>query len=103
MADIYFENITKSFDGKTILKNINLHIKDKELFTFLGPSGCGKTTLLRILAGFENPDSGSARLGERDITKLAPEKREIATQYSHVLFLYTTFNAILFFIMVHYK
>lgn len=36
MADIYFENITKSFDGKTILKNINLHIKDKELFTFWG-------------------------------------------------------------------
>ena len=83
MADIYFENITKSFDGKTILKNINLHIKDKELFTFLGPSGCGKTTLLRILAGFESLDSGSVKLGERDITKLAPEKREIAMVFQN--------------------
>ena len=83
MADIYFENITKSFDGKTILKNINLHIKDKELFTFLGPSGCGKTTLLRILAGFESLDSGSVKLGERDITNLAPEKREIAMVFQN--------------------
>ena len=59
MADIYFENITKSFDGKTILKNINLHIKDKELFTFLGPSGCGKTTLLRTIADLQQATSGT--------------------------------------------
>ena len=83
MADIYFENIVKSFDQKTILRNINLQIKDKELFTFLGPSGCGKTTLLRILAGFENPDSGCVKLDASDITSLAPEKRNIAMVFQN--------------------
>jgi iron(III) transport system ATP-binding protein len=83
MGNILFKNIWKSFDGKNILKDINIEIKDGELFTFLGPSGCGKTTLLRILAGFEKPDSGSIEINKEDITDLIPEKRSISMVFQN--------------------
>ncbi|MFW5647811.1 MAG: ABC transporter ATP-binding protein [Candidatus Alkaliphilus sp. MAG34] len=83
MGSIYFENIVKSFGKRTVLKDINIEIKDGELFTFLGPSGCGKTTLLRILAGFEKPDSGTVRLDDKDITDLIPEKRGISMVFQN--------------------
>ncbi len=51
-------NITKSYDENVILDQLNLYIRENEFLTLLGPSGCGKTTLLRILGGFETPDSG---------------------------------------------
>ena len=51
-------NVTKSFDENVILDHLNLYIRENEFLTLLGPSGCGKTTLLRILGGFETPDSG---------------------------------------------
>ena len=51
-------NITKSYDGVTILDDLNLYIRENEFLTLLGPSGCGKTTTLRILGGFETPDAG---------------------------------------------
>ena len=53
------ENITKSFDGKTILNNLNLEVKDNSILSIVGPSGAGKTTLLRCIAGLEKIDSGS--------------------------------------------
>lgn len=53
------ENITKSFDGKTILNNLNLEVKDNSILSIVGPSGAGKTTLLRCIAGLEKVDSGS--------------------------------------------
>ncbi|KRN99867.1 amino acid ABC transporter ATP-binding protein [Companilactobacillus kimchiensis] len=53
------ENITKSFDGKTILDNLNLEVKDNSILSIVGPSGAGKTTLLRCIAGLEKIDSGS--------------------------------------------
>ena len=56
---IKIENLAKAFGEKVILDNINLDIKRGEFVTLLGPSGCGKTTLLRMLAGFMQPDSGS--------------------------------------------
>ena len=49
-------NITKSYDGVTILDDLNLYIRENEFLTLLGPSGCGKTTTLRILGGFETPE-----------------------------------------------
>lgn len=52
------ENITKSFDGKTILDNLNLEVKDNSILSIVGPSGAGKTTLLRCIAGLEKVDSG---------------------------------------------
>lgn len=58
MATITFENISKSFGSHQVLKDLSLVVKDGECFTLLGPSGCGKTVLLRLLAGFEVPDSG---------------------------------------------
>lgn len=83
MGSIRFENIVKSFGKRTVLKNVSIEIKDGELFTFLGPSGCGKTTLLRILAGFEKPDSGLIKLDEKDITDLIPEKRDISMVFQN--------------------
>ena len=58
MATITFENISKAFGSHQVLKNLSLTVKDGECFTLLGPSGCGKTVLLRLLAGFDVPDSG---------------------------------------------
>ena len=52
-------DITKSYDENVILEKLNLYIRENEFLTLLGPSGCGKTTLLRILGGFETPDSGN--------------------------------------------
>ena len=66
--DVSLKNIVKSFDGIQVLKNINLDIKDGEIFSILGPSGCGKTTLLRMIAGFTDPDEGAVYLGNEDIT-----------------------------------
>ncbi|KMY50958.1 ABC transporter ATP-binding protein [Peribacillus loiseleuriae] len=75
MASIQIENVQKAF-GKTIAVNhLNLDIKDGEFFTFLGPSGCGKTTTLRMIAGFYYPTKGVVRFGERDMTRVPPEKR----------------------------
>ena len=65
--DIKIENINKSYDGVQVLKNINLTIQDGEFFSILGPSGCGKTTLLRMIAGFIEPDSGAIYLGDEDL------------------------------------
>lgn len=83
MGNIRFENIGKSFGEKRIIDSVSIEIEDGELFTFLGPSGCGKTTLLRLLAGFEKPDSGAVSLSGVDITDFAPEKREIGMVFQN--------------------
>ena len=75
------ENITKSFDDKMILNNLNLEIGRNEFVTLLGPSGCGKTTTLRIIGGFEMPDEGRVMFEGNDITKLSPDKRHINTVF----------------------
>ncbi|MFC6177791.1 amino acid ABC transporter ATP-binding protein [Companilactobacillus huachuanensis] len=59
------ENITKSFDGKTILDNLNLEVKDNSILSIVGPSGAGKTTLLRCIAGLERVDSGTFTLNDK--------------------------------------
>lgn len=75
MASIKIENVQKAF-GKTIaVDQLNLEIKDGEFFTFLGPSGCGKTTTLRMIAGFYYPTKGVVRFGDKDMTRVPPEKR----------------------------
>ena len=78
---IELKNITKAFDGETILDNISLDIHDNEFITLLGPSGCGKTTTLRIIGGFEFPDQGDVIfMGDR-INDIPPHKRNVNTVF----------------------
>lgn len=83
MNDILLKNISKSFEGELILENINLTVPVGKFFALLGPSGCGKTTILRLIAGFEQPDAGSIFLGETDITHLPSNKRKVNTVFQN--------------------
>lgn len=80
---VILNDISHKFGDNLVLKNINLEIPDGEMFTLLGPSGCGKTTILRIIAGFLKPTKGSVFLGNQDITKIPPEKRNIGTVFQN--------------------
>ena len=78
---IELKNISKAFDGETVLDNISLDIYDNEFVTLLGPSGCGKTTTLRLIGGFEYPDEGDVVfMGER-INDTPPHKRNVNTVF----------------------
>lgn len=83
MGQVILKDISHSFGNTEVLHNISLKIEDGELFTLLGPSGCGKTTILRILAGFLKPTTGSVFLDGKDISKLSPEKRNIGTVFQN--------------------
>ena len=74
---IDLKNVSKIFDGVTVVDNFNLYVKKGEFITFLGPSGCGKSTTLRMIAGFEFPSKGEILLKGKDITNLPPNKRPI--------------------------
>lgn len=74
-------DISKAFDGETVLDELNLNIHENEFLTLLGPSGCGKTTTLRILGGFATPDKGSVIFDGKDITNLPPNKRQLNTVF----------------------
>lgn len=76
---IDLKNISVSFDGQPILKNLNLYIRDGEFITLLGPSGCGKTTTLRIIAGFLEPDSGEVVFEGKVINGMPAYKRQVNT------------------------
>ncbi|MCF0175593.1 MAG: ATP-binding cassette domain-containing protein [Bacteroidales bacterium] len=78
---INIEHLSKSFSGKKVLDDINLYIRKGEFITFLGPSGCGKTTLLRQIAGFLQPDSGSIVMEGRDLTGIPPHLRPLNTVF----------------------
>ena len=100
---IELRNVSKSFDGETVLKNLSLDIHDKEFITLLGPSGCGKTTTLRIIGGFVEPDEGDVCfMGER-INDLPPYKRNVNTVFQrYALFPHlNVFENIAFGLRVH--
>ena len=78
---IEIKNISKSFGDKRILNDVSLYVKRGEFLTLLGPSGCGKTTLLRILAGFGNADSGEILINGKDITGIPPHERPVNTVF----------------------
>ena len=84
---IKYENVQISYGDFVAVDDLNLEIKEGEFFTFLGPSGCGKSTTLRTLVGFIDPSKGNIFVDEKDITRLAPEKREIGIVFqSYALF-----------------
>lgn len=83
MRRIRFENITKHYNGELILENISLEIPGGTFFALLGPSGSGKTTMLRLIAGLEQADSGSIFLGEEDITHMPAYKRRVNTVFQN--------------------
>ena len=74
-------DVSKSFDGETVLDHINLKIHDKEFVTLLGPSGCGKTTTLRIIGGFESPDTGDVCFDGKSVKDVPPHKRSVNTVF----------------------
>lgn len=73
--------ISKRYGNKPVLSSLDLDIFDGEFLTLLGPSGCGKTTLLRLLAGFERPDTGTLTLAGQDLLPLPPERRPLNTVF----------------------
>ena len=75
MTSITLKGLTKRFGSTTAVDQVSLQINSGELFFLLGPSGCGKTTLLRMIAGFIEPDRGSVKFGDKDVTLLPPERR----------------------------
>ena len=74
-------DVTKEFDGVSVVESMNLSIRKGEFVTLLGPSGCGKTTTLRMIAGFETPTSGQILLNGKDISALPPNLRPVNTVF----------------------
>lgn len=88
---IRLTGISKSFDGKEIISNLNLDVNHGEFLTILGPSGCGKTTVLRMIAGFETVDKGDIILDEQNVTDIPAEHRHVNTVFqSYALFPHMT-------------
>ncbi|WP_110751932.1 ABC transporter ATP-binding protein [Phyllobacterium leguminum] len=77
MSFLDISHLQKSFGTNTVVKDFTLGIEKGEFVSFLGPSGCGKTTVLRMVAGFETPTSGTIRIGGKDVINLKPNQRNI--------------------------
>lgn len=81
MHIIELKNLTKVYDGETVVDGIDLYIKENEFVTMLGPSGCGKTTTLRMIGGFVAPDGGDLYFNGEDLAVIPPYKRQINTVF----------------------
>jgi spermidine/putrescine transport system ATP-binding protein len=81
--EVELQSVTKRFGEVTAVDEISLSVLKGEFLTLLGPSGCGKTTLLRMIAGFETPDSGSVVLAGHDVTDVSPNRRNVTTVFQH--------------------
>ena len=80
-GEVSVEGVSKTFDQEVVLEKIELEVAPSETLSLLGPSGCGKTTLLRSIAGLENPEEGKIKIGDQVVfdigISIAPEKRKI--------------------------
>lgn len=87
MSEIHIQRLNKTYAGVRVLSDIDLHIRQGEFIAILGPSGCGKTTLLRMIAGFEQPDSGTISIGGKVVTSnkttIAPEDRNLGIVFQN--------------------
>ena len=92
MAEITFDGITKVFrDGTVAIEDLDLVVPDGSLFVVVGPSGCGKTTLLRLVAGLEDPTAGRILIGVEDVTDASPRDRDVAMVFqSYALYPHLT-------------
>lgn len=83
MAEIVFEQVSKSFGNTKVIENLNLTIRDGAFTVLLGPSGCGKTTLLRMIAGIGPATSGTIYMDGEDISAVPPGKRNVAMVFQN--------------------
>jgi spermidine/putrescine transport system ATP-binding protein len=82
-GEIHLEQLEKRFGDVVAVNGIDMEIPGGEFFTMLGPSGCGKTTTLRLIAGFERPDSGAIKLDGVDMSRTPPHKRRVNTVFQN--------------------
>ena len=87
MTAVELQGVTKRFGHHVAVDDVDLEVREGEFLSLLGPSGCGKTTTLRLIAGFERPDTGSLRIGDQDVASLPPYRRPVNTVFqSYALF-----------------
>src|SRR5690242_5929168 len=80
-ADVRLAGVRKTYGDVVAVDGVDIEVREGEFFTMLGPSGSGKTTCLRMIAGFERPDSGRVELGGTDVTGLPPNERDVNTVF----------------------
>jgi ABC-type sugar transport system ATPase subunit len=91
MMGVRLEGLVKDYDGAVALRGVDLDVAEGELLVVLGPSGCGKTTLLRVVAGLEEASAGRVFIGGRDVTDIAPARRNVSMVFqSYALFPHMT-------------
>ena len=91
MSDIQISGLTKRYGNAAVLQELDLTVRDGEFLTLLGASGCGKSTLLKLIAGLDTPDTGSIRMGDRDLLALSPSARDCAMVFqSYALYPHMT-------------
>ena len=83
MAEVIVRKLNKMFDANHVVKDVDLHIRDKEFMVFVGPSGCGKTTTLRMIAGLEAVSSGEILIGDTVVNDVPPMDRDIAMVFQN--------------------
>jgi len=80
---VTLKNLFKSYGDRVVVNDVSLEVRAGEFFSMLGPSGCGKTTTLRMIGGFEQPDSGTINIDYRDVTRDEPEERPLNTVFQN--------------------
>src|SRR5437763_1485416 len=83
MAQVLMKDLNKKYDEVHAVKDVNLHVRAKEVIVLVGPSGCGKSTTLRMVAGLEEITSGEISIGDRVVNDLPPKDRDIAMVFQN--------------------